>query len=402
MLPATWGIIPAYAGSTGGRYITVTGQRDHPRLRGEHRAGAAARSRASGSSPPTRGARHARVLQALPARIIPAYAGSTAVMGAPPSPGPDHPRLRGEHPGVRPVTTSLPGSSPPTRGAPMSRHTGGPRTRIIPAYAGSTLESSWRPGPSQDHPRLRGEHLQELVAATCPTGSSPPTRGAPGEARPADPHRRIIPAYAGSTTWRGSGSGSSSDHPRLRGEHVRSTPVASAIRGSSPPTRGAPRRDPHREACRGIIPAYAGSTARTGGPCRPHRDHPRLRGEHMLSTLMGENMPGSSPPTRGAPYRFERGRGLLGIIPAYAGSTAQDSRTASRIGDHPRLRGEHSCVHFFVDDYQGSSPPTRGARVRGRRGKGRTRIIPAYAGSTVDDQQIYPDRPRPYISQCLE
>ena len=75
------------------------------------------------------------------------------------------------------------------------------------------------------------------------------------------------------------------------------------IFGSSPHTRGAPRRQSRRPSVFGIIPAYAGST--------PHD------GASMLVTL------GSSPHTRGAPEANAaldvEGR----IIPAYAGSTTQ-------------------------------------------------------------------------------
>ena len=135
----------------------------------------------------------------------------------------------------------------------------------------------------------------------------------------------------------------------------------------------------------GIIPAYAGSTCRllfcsisalgssphTRGapgrylrPRRCSRDHPRIRGEHLVKDR-GERpgagiipayagspeggilktLPsgGSSPPTRGAP----------GAPPW--------SRRSPR--NHPRIRGEH----------RGSTSPA--ANTYG--------IIPAYAGSTM-------------------
>ena len=134
-------------------------------------------------------------------RIIPAYAGSTNCFdylvkrnvgssphtrGAPIPRAPsgcaawDHPRIRGEH------MTSFSRSDTDTR--------------IIPAYAGSTLSSSNAP------------------VATM--RSSPHTRGA-----------RNIPCR---TPRR------SRDHPRIRGEHP----------------------SPAEQCCRvdGIIPAYAGST----------------------------------------------------------------------------------------------------------------------------------------------
>ena len=134
------------------------------------------------------------------------------------------------------------GSSPHTRGARLQHS--------------CWLHLHW------DHPRIRGEHSRLTTFSRNGT--------------------RIIPAYAGSTfmyftaTWRSVGSSPHTrgalvgcftcvhvtrDHPRIRGEHAGQKSVCPCA---------------YR-----IIPAYAGSTART-------------------TTL---NMPtrGSSPHTRGAP-----------------------------------------------------------------------------------------------------
>ena len=50
---------------------------------------------------------------------------------------------------------------------------------------------------------------------------------------------RIIPAYAGSTRSGTSNSASTRDHPRIRGEHIVKSGVILTTRGSSPHTRGA-------------------------------------------------------------------------------------------------------------------------------------------------------------------
>ena len=154
---------------------------------------------------------------------------------------------------------------------------------IIPAYAGSTAND----GP----------------AKSCGAGSSPHTRGALLTWATRIPSRR--------------------DHPRIRGEHrpgrVReddasgiipayagSTPsprsYSSSWRGSSPHTRGAPRRT----ACR----------------TRRRWDHPRIRGEHEWTVLTRSQSEGSSPHTRGALRGYEQASDGTGIIPAYAGSTS--------------------------------------------------------------------------------
>ena len=336
------GIIPAYAGSTA---VTVTrhvARADHPRIRGEHMSVGFRPDADGGSSPHTRGAR--RRLQDVPSTegIIPAYAGSTRLRALTVLLKPDHPRIRGEHPVWARHQVFLSGSSPHTRGAPSVPSWRRRRQRIIPAYAGSTCSSPWAPSTTSDHPRIRGEHCTPLsginnaqgssphtrgarrwVAACCLVwriipayagstapapemtalipGSSPHTRGAPHARRRHAPARRIIPAYAGSTWALRSAPILMTDHPRIRGEH-HGIPAGEAARpGSSPHTRGA-RAGPGRGCgARRIIPAYAGSTTLPSTVTCMLTDHPRIRGEHKPGKSDDAFDAGSSPHTRGAP-----------------------------------------------------------------------------------------------------
>ena len=237
-----------------------------------------------GSSPHTRGALGPEGHGLSGVGIIPAYAGSTSERRRTMPFGRDHPRIRGEH-SNRPVKAPLaPGSSPHTRGAQRRVLDCEKRHRIIPAYAGSTFGHPRYDGGPRDHPRIRGEHRLELTRWHDAVGSSPHTRGAPCEQPRIPQNSRIIPAYAGSTPPRGERTRRKSDHPRIRGEHLQSRMRASGQPGSSPHTRGAPPRLEHGLGDRGIIPAYAGSTV--GARHRlPHAgDHPRIRGEHPRST----------------------------------------------------------------------------------------------------------------------
>ena len=86
-------------------------------------------------------------------------------------------------------------------------------------------------------------------------------------------------------------------------------------------------RNPPRQP--GIIPAYAGST--------------------KAPIVASKLLTGSSPHTRGAP---------LTVV-----------RSSYAVSDHPRIRGEHSVL----------------AQVDG----GDDGIIPAYAGSTLNDLRNY-------------
>ena len=152
--------------------------------------------------------------------------------------------------------------------------------------------------------------------------------------------------------------------------------------GSSPHTRGAHRDSFHFALWVGIIPAYAGSTARSGSRSCRLRDHPRIRGEHFISWVLLAPFPGSSPHTRGALFIDQEGKTFLGIIPAYAGSTSNLRPLRFSDLDHPRIRGEHDRRSLRVSAMMGSSPHTRGARRSSMPPSSLTGIIPAYAGST--------------------
>ena len=173
------------------------------------------------------------------------------------------------------------------------------------------------------------------------------------------------------------------DHPRIRGEHVTTFSAIDSAPGSSPHTRGARRLDPEHHHRIGIIPAYAGSTRVDDVADDGRGDHPRIRGEHGGTGIAQGADNGSSPHTRGAPSWCPRLRAGRGIIPAYAGSTANTSKTRLGDPDHPRIRGEHERGPIGIPASEGSSPHTRGARSRGSTAWARRRIIPAYAGSTT-------------------
>ena len=132
------GIIPAYAGSTGLKWLTSKLTSDHPRIRGEHWPRTFQTLDNSGSSPHTRGARPGRDRQVEAGRIIPAYAGSTIVA------------WMARHEDA--------GSSPHTRGARCPARPPCTPGRIIPAYAGSTSVYRALAILEGDHPRIRGEH----------------------------------------------------------------------------------------------------------------------------------------------------------------------------------------------------------------------------------------------------
>ena len=131
-----------------------------------------------------------------------------------------------------------------------------------------------------------------------------------------------------------------------------------------------------------LIPAYAGSTSSSYWASWLAQAHPRLRGEHWPAPPKWLSGMGSSPLTRGARVLHRRRPGTPGLIPAYAGSTMKSPPCWAWLGAHPRLRGEHSGEEQVSVLDQGSSPLTRGAQLRRPLKIRQRRLIPAYAGST--------------------
>ena len=72
------GIIPAYAGNTYLRALSLVWARDHPRVCGEHRVEAVELELLEGSSPRMRGTLVPMKYAPHTTRIIPAYAGNTS------------------------------------------------------------------------------------------------------------------------------------------------------------------------------------------------------------------------------------------------------------------------------------------------------------------------------------
>ena len=191
------GIIPACAGSTAHAPARRTSGEDHPRMRGEHCRELVSYTMWQGSSPHARGARPARHGDRDWPGIIPACAGSTRLRVLQQG---DHPRMRGEHQWHYTLPFGTQGSSPHARGA-----------RARPAR---------RTTCPRDHPRMRGEHRLACSMPIERQGSSPHARGA---LRDADGNRvnlGIIPACAGSTIQTDWYQNRARDHPRMRGEHT--------------------------------------------------------------------------------------------------------------------------------------------------------------------------------------
>ncbi len=168
---------------------------------------------------------------------------------------------------------------------------------------------------------MHGEHRRWPPLSTERSGSSPYARGARFGAVPVPAGGGIIPVCTGSTAIQRACNNQSRDHPRMHGEHIVSSPPKPMPPGSSPYARGALRPTGVRQSAAGIIPVCTGSTRRSMKRCSSHRDHPRMHGEHAYPSSRLFPGEGSSPYARGARLQCEREGLCLGIIPVCTGST---------------------------------------------------------------------------------
>ena len=222
--------------------------------------------------------------------------------------------------------------------------------------------------------RIRGEHGDRLRLHTA--------------------HRRIIPAYAGSTRRLERDARLRRDHPRMRGEHEHVRPQESrrdgiipacagstALRGKEPQAR--PGSSPH---ARGALGAGAPSST-CGG------DHPRMRGEHDAAPVIAQGLGGIIPACAGSTRAdvtvSEKGEGSS---PHARGARARCRCPRTSCGDHPRMRGEHENVWSADDAVVGIIPAcagsTRGCLSKESRYAGSS---PTCAGSTgeLTPRQVY-------------
>ena len=315
------GLIPAHAAKTvcpaSGRWSRGA----HPRSRGENTALLPRGQSARGSSPLTRG---------KPAVRVGAHLSDLA-----------HPRSRGENGQVGMFLNPARGSSPLTRGKQHRGDHGRPRRGLIPAHAGKTRNAAAAHQRGRAHPRSRGENASRAAPLIVALGSSPLTRGKRIEQAPRLRVAGLIPAHAGKTSRRRSAPVASRAHPRSRGENRPRRLPRPCRSGSSPLTRGKPRRRYRPSEHRGLIPAHAGKTL--GAALRRLRGgaHPRSRGENWVNVEGSTAPAGSSPLTRGKRGFVGGHAGGRGLIPAHAGKTSCLIVPHYRVKAHPRSRGEN-------------------------------------------------------------
>ena len=270
------------------------------------------------------------------------------------------------------------GSSPLTRGKRSSYRTRPLWSGLIPAHAGKTAERS--------------------AATPINSGSSPLTRGKHPRIHQRNQFDGLIPAHAGKTGALPSTASPGGAHPRSRGENTNLPRTERGAGGSSPRGRGKRSRRRHRRQLHRLIPAWAGKTATRRRPRSSRTAHPRVGGENSRSSRMFVLWSGSSPRGRGKHPHDRRLRREPGLIPAWAGKTARLTFSPSGAWAHPRVGGENSRSSRARISPGGSSPRGRGKLAVGARRRPMLRLIPAWAGKTQSPQNsAYPRTAHPRV-----
>ena len=375
--------IPARAGNTCSSLIARSSRPVHPRSRGEHPAIVPPVPNICGSSPLARGTLIREHGRHLVHRFIPARAGNTVVGSRVRCSATVHPRSRGEHLSSVSASAAARGSSPLARG---TRHLFLRQLqfrRFIPARAGNTRGTPCRMATRSVHPRSRGEHMGWICWPKKYYGSSPLARGTRRSRPRTRAMVRFIPARAGNTCGIRRARSRCPVHPRSRGEHICRTASAPPSAGSSPLARGTPQPNRRARHDRRFIPARAGNTAALFGIRGSSTVHPRSRGEHAVQHPAQRLQGGSSPLARGTQPRAERALHFLRFIPARAGNTWPRPPTTARAAVHPRSRGEHVGGGAMTRLSNGSSPLARGTLSARPEPYPEWRFIPARAGNTL-------------------
>ena len=170
-------ITPACAGKTSPMKSSRKLERDHPRMRGEDGSDRFPCGRVEGSPPHARGRLPARPVAGRRPRITPACAGKTSSTAGKPNCQTDHPRMRGEDRSVPCWTCTRCGSPPHARGRHLGLGNAAANAGITPACAGKTPSSKTSRTRGADHPRMRGEDPGVEVAWRVQLGSPPHARG---------------------------------------------------------------------------------------------------------------------------------------------------------------------------------------------------------------------------------
>ena len=252
------GITPAYAGKSMGALIADAAERDHPRVCGEKTSASSLFNTAAGSPPRVRG-KELRVETCFSHDgITPAYAGKRVSRSRAKTGEWDHPRVCGEKTVIHKNDRIAQGSPPRVRGKVLGTGKGCDGVGITPACAGKRMVFAGRKSRTWDHPRVCGEKFNCNPGSPQHWGSPPRMRGKARGAGVLDVVRGITPACAGKRVAGSFRPGTTQDHPRVCGEKKLADFDEDSGKGSPPRVRGKAVLASTTLYRSRITPAYAG------------------------------------------------------------------------------------------------------------------------------------------------
>ena len=198
-----------------------------------------------GSPPHGRGKAAGASVGRLVVGITPAWAGKRLGLVLAPAPTWDHPRMGGEKAYDVHGQTSHIGSPPHGRGKVGAGYADKGRPGITPAWAGKSFCLLLHYTTFRDHPRMGGEKGLMLSNVPVSSGSPPHGRGKAHELRTLPRAVRITPAWAGKSRAKYRAESNQRDHPRMGGEKLSSVEAATINQGSPPHGRGKARHLSH-------------------------------------------------------------------------------------------------------------------------------------------------------------
>ena len=213
------------------------------------------------------------------------------------------------------------GLTPLARGTAIFFSNHGNCCRITPACAGNSQLDEALGSLNGDHPRLRGEQLVCTNEITWRGGSPPLARGTVFLGFRPRSVDRITPACAGNRLSFHRTLRHTRDHPRLRGEQLPSSLNVPPVGGSPPLARGTEPVDYIVRVYFRITPACAGNRNKIIPLSPKGEDHPRLRGEQQQHSAIWLCTPGSPPLARGTGINKYCIADISGITPACAGNS---------------------------------------------------------------------------------
>ena len=171
-------------------------------------------------------------------------------------------------------------------------------------------------------------------------GSPPRGRGKDSVCNESAPLVGITPAWAGKSRKRCRTLPRGRDHPRVGGEKLLTTLRTWSPSGSPPRGRGKAFIRMGAGLAAGITPAWAGKSRPRAAHPAPGRDHPRVGGEKSISAPSWGPGIGSPPRGRGKDLLLLLSKAVLRITPAWAGKSNKRKSAETEPGDHPRVGGE--------------------------------------------------------------